>query len=121
MDDLCEILVRVASDKTPLIQQVYMAAGHALCEIVERELAKSTDCVGQYPNERGQPYPRALNRSMSDTSCAPSCSNARCADDNRRSVLPPNVTINWQELWSISDIRRTLNNFNDTPNSRHKE
>ena len=39
MDDLCEILVRVASDKTPLIQQVYMAAGHALCEIVERELA----------------------------------------------------------------------------------
>src|SRR3954447_15825084 len=41
MDDLCEILVRVPSDKTPLIQQVYMAAGHALCEIVERELAKT--------------------------------------------------------------------------------
>src|SRR5436305_3850910 len=41
MDDLCEILVRVPNDKTPLIQQVYMAAGHALSEIVERELAKA--------------------------------------------------------------------------------
>ena len=41
MQDLCEILVRVPSDKTPLIQQTYMAAGHALCEIVERELAKA--------------------------------------------------------------------------------
>src|SRR4051794_21545363 len=41
MDDLCEILASVPSDKTPLIQQVYMAAGHALCEIVERELAKT--------------------------------------------------------------------------------
>jgi D-sedoheptulose 7-phosphate isomerase len=39
MDELCEILVRVPSEKTPLIQQVYMAAGHALCEIVEREMA----------------------------------------------------------------------------------
>jgi D-sedoheptulose 7-phosphate isomerase len=43
MDELCEILARVPSDKTPLIQQVYMAAGHALCEIVERELAKTAD------------------------------------------------------------------------------
>lgn len=42
MQDLCEILVRVPTDKTPLIQQTYMAAGHALCEIVERELAKTT-------------------------------------------------------------------------------
>src|SRR4051812_8269891 len=41
MDELCELLVRVPSDKTPLIQQVYMAAGHALCEIVERELART--------------------------------------------------------------------------------
>jgi D-sedoheptulose 7-phosphate isomerase len=41
LTELCDILVRVPSDKTPLIQQVYMAAGHALCEIVERELAKS--------------------------------------------------------------------------------
>ena len=39
MDDLCEVLVRIPSDKTPFIQQGYMAAGHALCEIVERELA----------------------------------------------------------------------------------
>jgi D-sedoheptulose 7-phosphate isomerase len=41
MQDICEILVRVPSDKTPLIQQTYMVAGHALCEIVERELAKA--------------------------------------------------------------------------------
>jgi D-sedoheptulose 7-phosphate isomerase len=41
MQDLCEILVRAPSDKTPLIQQTHMAAGHALCEIVERELAKA--------------------------------------------------------------------------------
>jgi D-sedoheptulose 7-phosphate isomerase len=41
MDDLCDILIRVPSDKTPLIQQTYMAAGHALCEIVERELANT--------------------------------------------------------------------------------
>src|SRR4051812_39074733 len=40
MDELCDILARVPSDKTPLIQQVYMAAGHALCEIVERELSR---------------------------------------------------------------------------------
>jgi len=40
MHEVCEILVRVPSEKTPLIQQTYMAAGHALCEIVERELAK---------------------------------------------------------------------------------
>lgn len=43
MHDLCEILVHVPSDKTPLIQQTYMAAGHALREIVERELAKAGD------------------------------------------------------------------------------
>jgi D-sedoheptulose 7-phosphate isomerase len=43
MPELCEILIRVPSDKTPLIQQTYMAAGHALCEIVERELARGAD------------------------------------------------------------------------------
>jgi len=42
MQGVCDILVRVPSDKTPLIQQTYMAAGHVLCEIVERELAKTS-------------------------------------------------------------------------------
>src|SRR3954470_286821 len=40
MDDLCEILARVPSDKTPLIQQVYMAAGPPLCEMGEGEREK---------------------------------------------------------------------------------
>jgi D-sedoheptulose 7-phosphate isomerase len=41
MAPLCDVLARVPSDKTPLIQQVHMAAGHILCEIVEEALAKS--------------------------------------------------------------------------------
>jgi D-sedoheptulose 7-phosphate isomerase len=36
---LCDVVVRVPSDKTPLIQQVHVAAGHILCEIVEEALA----------------------------------------------------------------------------------
>jgi len=37
---LCDLTVRVPSDKTPLIQQVHLAAGHIVCEIVEEALAK---------------------------------------------------------------------------------
>ena len=40
MDALCDLLVRVPSEKTPLIQQVHIAAGHIVCEIVEEALAK---------------------------------------------------------------------------------
>lgn len=40
MDALCDLLVRVPSEKTPLIQQVHIAAGHIVCEIVEDALAK---------------------------------------------------------------------------------
>jgi D-sedoheptulose 7-phosphate isomerase len=40
MDALCDLLVRVPSEKTPLIQQVHLAAGHIVCEIVEEALAK---------------------------------------------------------------------------------
>jgi D-sedoheptulose 7-phosphate isomerase len=36
---LCDIVVRVPSEKTPLIQQVHIAAGHIICEIVERTVA----------------------------------------------------------------------------------
>ena len=39
MVELCDVLVQVPSDKTPLIQQVHLAAGHIVCEIVEEALA----------------------------------------------------------------------------------
>src|SRR4051794_39482983 len=39
---LCDVVVRVPSEKTPLIQQVHMAAGHIVCEIAEEALAKGT-------------------------------------------------------------------------------
>lgn len=37
MHDLCDILVRVPSKETPLIQQVHMAVGHVLCDLVEED------------------------------------------------------------------------------------
>jgi D-sedoheptulose 7-phosphate isomerase len=39
MSHLCDVLVRVPSEKTPLIQQVHIAAGHIVCEIVEEAMA----------------------------------------------------------------------------------
>ncbi|MGB9365901.1 MAG: SIS domain-containing protein [Xanthobacteraceae bacterium] len=36
---LCEICLRVPSETTPLIQQVHLAAGHIVCELVEEALA----------------------------------------------------------------------------------
>src|SRR3954470_7368044 len=36
---LCDVVVLVPSDRTPLIQQVHMAAGHIVCEIAEETLA----------------------------------------------------------------------------------
>jgi D-sedoheptulose 7-phosphate isomerase len=39
MKELCDVLVRVPSETTPLIQQVHIAAGHIACEIVEAALA----------------------------------------------------------------------------------
>ena len=38
--EVCDLLVRVPSDKTPLIQQVHLAAGHIVCEIVEEALVQ---------------------------------------------------------------------------------
>ncbi|MEA2870689.1 MAG: D-sedoheptulose 7-phosphate isomerase [Hyphomicrobiales bacterium] len=40
MGSLCDLTVRVPSEKTPLIQQVHIAAGHIVCEIAEEALAK---------------------------------------------------------------------------------
>jgi D-sedoheptulose 7-phosphate isomerase len=38
MGDLCDHLVAVPSDDTQRIQEIHIAAGHAICEIVESEL-----------------------------------------------------------------------------------
>jgi len=36
--ELCEIVLRAPSTKTPLIQQIHIMAAHAICELVELEL-----------------------------------------------------------------------------------
>jgi D-sedoheptulose 7-phosphate isomerase len=41
MDELCDVLIRVPNENVALIQQVYMAAGHALCEIIEQAFVSS--------------------------------------------------------------------------------
>lgn len=38
MDDVCDCLIKVPSNKTPIIQEVQITIGHAICEIVENEL-----------------------------------------------------------------------------------
>jgi D-sedoheptulose 7-phosphate isomerase len=37
---LCDHVLAAPSDDTPLIQQIHITAGHAICEIVERNLFK---------------------------------------------------------------------------------
>ena len=44
---LCDLTVRVPSDKTPLIQQVHLAGGHIVCEIVEEALASNDTIAPQ--------------------------------------------------------------------------
>ena len=38
MDDLCDYLIKVPSDKTPIIQESHIMAGHIICALVEKEL-----------------------------------------------------------------------------------
>jgi len=38
MDDVCDCLIKVPSNKTPIIQEAQITIGHAICEIVENEL-----------------------------------------------------------------------------------
>ena len=38
MQPLCDLVLVVPSDQTPLIQQTYMTAAHAICALVEREM-----------------------------------------------------------------------------------
>lgn len=40
MRPLCDHVLAAPSDDTPLIQQIHITAGHAICEIVERNLFK---------------------------------------------------------------------------------
>lgn len=43
MRSLCDQLFIAPSDDTPVIQQIHMTAGHAICDLVERSLATGTD------------------------------------------------------------------------------
>ncbi|MBA4783788.1 MAG: D-sedoheptulose 7-phosphate isomerase [Rhizobiales bacterium] len=38
MATLCDTVIKVPSDKTPLIQQVHITVGHILCDLIEQEL-----------------------------------------------------------------------------------
>lgn len=38
MDNVCDCLIKVPSEKTPIIQEAQITIGHAICEIVENEL-----------------------------------------------------------------------------------
>jgi D-sedoheptulose 7-phosphate isomerase len=40
MSDLCDVLVRVPSDRTPFTQQIHITVGHIICEIAEEALFK---------------------------------------------------------------------------------
>ena len=37
MDNLCDYLVKVPSDKTPIIQESHIMVGHIICALVEKE------------------------------------------------------------------------------------
>jgi len=39
MRPLCDLLLAAPTDDTPLIQQIHMVAAHAICELVEQDLA----------------------------------------------------------------------------------
>lgn len=39
MRPLCDLALIAPTDDTPVIQQIYMVAAHAICELVERDLA----------------------------------------------------------------------------------
>ena len=38
MDNICNILVKIPSQETPIIQECQMTLGHLICKIVEDEL-----------------------------------------------------------------------------------
>lgn len=40
MDDLCDFMIKVPSDETPIIQELHIMIGHIICAIVEGNLIK---------------------------------------------------------------------------------
>lgn len=38
MDKLCDFIIKIPSEKTPIIQESHITIGHLICAIVEREL-----------------------------------------------------------------------------------
>lgn len=40
MDDLCDLIIKVPSDETPIIQESHIMIGHILCAVVEGNLIK---------------------------------------------------------------------------------
>lgn len=40
MDDLCDLVIKVPSDETPIIQESHIMIGHILCAVVEGNLIK---------------------------------------------------------------------------------
>lgn len=39
MHEMCDLMLAVPSDDTPIVQQIHMVAGHAICGLVEQALA----------------------------------------------------------------------------------
>ena len=42
MQPLCDLMLTAPSEQTAIIQQIYMTAAHAICEIVERDMFKAS-------------------------------------------------------------------------------
>ena len=40
MDEICDSVIKIPSDKTPIIQESHIMVGHIICGIVEKELFK---------------------------------------------------------------------------------
>lgn len=40
MDDLCDLIIKVPSDETPIIQESHIMIGHIICAVVEGNLIK---------------------------------------------------------------------------------
>ena len=38
MDEICDLVIKVPSEKTPIIQESHIMIGHIICELIEKEL-----------------------------------------------------------------------------------
>ncbi len=55
MDELCDIVLHVPHDSTPLIQEIHICAGHLLCALVDHFLFE--DVMAILPDLRGDAAP----------------------------------------------------------------